>query len=231
MNAKRKCSYKLCTIKYFRQEDGIVKGPNAWCSSECQALHAIANLNKMKVNDERKAKKAKQEVERGFRDWKRKLNETDLKWQKARTKAVLHELVKLLDKYQPCIVCGIHECGQRTEWDAGHYLTKAAHPELKFDPRNIFKQCSGTNTASTGRSSAEASIRQKFDQGIIARYGMAHLMWLKSYHPPVKFTCEGLSAMRAEMAADNARLKKGLPPSREWRQLPTQFNQEESKDG
>jgi len=198
----------------------IVRSPNAWCNAQCQYAHAMLNVEKQQKARQLMEKKAKQEAEKPFKLLRQQLNENDVKWQKNRTKVVTHDLVKLLDKDQPCIVCNTHECGQRTEWDAGHYLTKAAHPELKFDPRNIFKQCSGTNTASTGRSSAEASIRQKFDAGIIARYGMDHLMWLKGYHPPVKHTCQELAAMRAEMAEDCKRLKKGLPPSRNWRELP-----------
>lgn len=216
-NSKRQCAW--CKDR-FTPETMIIREPLAWCCENHQVAYAQkAGAKRLKQID-RDAKKAKQETDKPFRQLRQKLNESDLKWQKNRTKDVLHALVKLLDKDLPCIVCNSFECGQRTEWDAGHYLTKAAHPELKFDARNIFKQCSGTNTASTGRSSAEASIRQKFDQGIIARYGMAHLMWLKGYHPPVKFTCEGLAAMRAEMAEECRRLKKGLPASRDWRALP-----------
>lgn len=208
-------------------------GIKALCAQEdCRELlieglviKAKADTQKRIKREQKKAaadaKAEKKEKNADFRKRKQALNEKDPKWQKNRTKDVLHLLVKLLDKDLPCIVCNGHECGQKTEWDAGHYLTKSAHPELKFDPRNIFKQCSGTNTASTGRSSAEASIRQKFDQGIIARYGMEHLMWLRSYHPPRKYTCEELAAMRTEMAEECRRLKKGEPPSKNWRALPT----------
>lgn len=197
------------------------------CSDACQKAviaEAIAKSNAMAKRAIKKAQNVKareeKEVRRALRRRRQALNETNLKWQKARLAKAVHALVKLLDALEPCIVCGGFECGNSTEWDAGHYLTKAAHPELKFDPRNIFKQCSPTNTASSGNRNGEASIRQKFENNIIARYGMAHLLWLKGYHPPRKYTCDELAAMWKEVNNEVKRLKRGEAASKHWRALP-----------
>ena len=213
-NANRRCT---CCKQYGPAIDGI-KTIAGWF---IDAGHVLTYARNKQQRASSKAKAdAEKERRKELRGRKQALNESSLKWQKKRTKDVVHELVRLLDAKEPCIVCRGFECGNRSEWDAGHYLTKAAHPELKFDPRNIFRQCSLTNTASTGRSSAEASIRVKFEQGIIATYGMAHLEWLKKHHPQVKYTCEGLAAYRKEVAADVARLKRGEGASKDWRALP-----------
>ncbi len=198
----------------------IIREPLAFCTLDHQVEYAQKAGKKRLKQIEADAKKAEKEDRRIWRQRKQAYNEKTLKWQKNRTKDVVHELIKLLDKDQPCIVCGGFDCGNRSEWDAGHYLTKAAHPELALCPINIYKQCSLTNTASTGRKSNEASIRHKFEQGIIGRMGMDVLMWLKGYHAPKKWTCEELSAMRAEMTPDIKRLKQGLPALKNWRQLP-----------
>jgi hypothetical protein len=212
-NSKRTCAFKECRGSY-RPAEGILHPSKkfGWCGPECRIKWAAANAPKFK-------QKADRERKADTRRRKAKLNETDLKWQKKRTKDAVNELVRLLDANQPCIVCNGFDCGQRSEWDAGHYLTKAAHPELKFDPRNIHRQCSLTNTASNRPSHTEASIRQKFEAGIIGRYGMPFLLWLKGHHPQVKYTCEGLAAYRKEVAADVARVKRGEPPLRDWRAL------------
>ena len=223
-NSLRKCALRSCS-KRNPPETMIIKGIQAWCNHDCQAAHAIQNLKKMRANSDRAAKNEEKEKRKLFRRRKQKLNESDIKWQKKRTKDVVHEVVKLLDKDQGCIVCGGLDCILRSEADAGHYLTKAAHPELKFDPRNIFKQCSLTNTASNRPSATEASIRVKFEQGIIARMGLPYLQWLRSCHPPVKYTCDGLAAYGKEGAADVARLKRGEPASRDWRALPVDTTQ------
>lgn len=215
--SKKKC--RFCD-KFGRTEE-MRKVPLGYIHDTDTCIMGLANDKREKT-----VKARKKIATRRTRADKARLNANDLKWQKHRTKVVVHELVKLLDAKEPCIVCQGFDCGNRSEWDAGHYLTKAAHPELKFDPRNIFKQCSLTNTASTGRSSAEASIRVKFEQGIIKRIGMAHLEWLKSHHEPRKFTCQELADYRAEVAADVARLKRGEEPLRQWRALPC--NKEET---
>lgn len=218
-----RCRNKLCRAK-------LPKGtlPQV-CDDACRnavIAEAIAKSNEAARRAIKRAQNVKareeKEARRAFRRRKQALNETDLKWQKARLAKAVHELVKLLDKDAPCIVCNSWGCGEMSEWDAGHYLTKAAHPELKFDPRNIFKQCSPTNTASSGNRSGEASIRTKFENNIIARYGMAHLLWLKGYHAPRRYTCDELAAMWREVADEVKRLKRGLPVSRDWRQIQDQ---------
>lgn len=205
------CRTKSETLKRF--------GIHWFCDYEHATAYALAKRTKDAEKEKRVKDKAAKAERAEFRRRRQRLNEQDPKWQKKRTSDVLHKLVKLLDADMPCIVCDKFECGNSTEWDAGHYLTKSAHPELKFDPRNIFKQCSPTNTASSGNRSSEASIKTKFEQNIIKHYGIELLTWLKGHHPQVKRTCEEYAEMRKVYAEESRRIERGEGPSRDWRSL------------
>jgi hypothetical protein len=214
-NSTLKCR---CGCKGYGRREAMLVMPNkaAFLDEAHAAAYALRKRSRDTARAEADAAKADR---KRMKQRRAALNETNLKWQKHRTKVVVHELVKLLDARAPCIVCSEFNCGNSSEWDAGHFLTKAAHPELAFDLRNIFKQCSPTNTASSRPAQTEASIRQKFEANIAARFGMPLLHWLKSYHPPRKWTCQELAAWRAECAAEVSRLKRGEPPSRDWRSI------------
>ncbi len=51
------------------------------------------------------------------------------------------------DKDLPCISCGRFHKGQ---YQAGHYRTTKAHPELRFNEDNTHKQCSACNNYLSG---------------------------------------------------------------------------------
>lgn len=214
---KRKCRY--CG-EYRRTDRGEIINGGFYCNTGHAIRYAQENAAKARAkqqNIERRAFKAETRKRRA------KLNENNHKWQTAETQRAFNEFIRLLDAGQPCISCGRARCGHT--WDCGHFLTVAAHPELRFDPRNAFLQGSTCNRPTeNGRGKNPAQIRIDFEQGIIRRCGMGHLVWLNSHHPAKHYTCPELADLRAMFRAESSRLKKGLEPSREWRALPKDFN-------
>ena len=53
--------------------------------------------------------------------------------------AAFNKYIRLRDKNEPCISCGTTD--PNIQYAAGHYLTRAAFPELRFDEDNVHKQC------------------------------------------------------------------------------------------
>lgn len=105
---------------------------------------------------------------------------------RAEAQEAVNRYVRLRDKDRPCISCGRHHEGQ---YHAGHYLTVQAHPELRFDERNIHKQCSPCNTHKSGNLHG-------YRQGLIYRYGEELLDWLDGPHEPKHYTREDLIEIR-----------------------------------
>ncbi|HDS1692173.1 TPA: recombination protein NinG [Pseudomonas putida] len=105
--------------------------------------------------------------------------------------AVFNRWVRLRDEALPCISCGRHHQGK---YDAGHYRTTAACPELRFDPLNVHKQCSPCNTQLSGNIVA-------YRLGLIRRIGEESVDWLEGHHEAKRYTIDDLKAIKAEYQA------------------------------
>ncbi|EEJ0468921.1 recombination protein NinG [Salmonella enterica] len=96
------------------------------------------------VRREQEKKKAKEEAD------KLKVRRQALKprsyWIKQAQSAV-NQYIRERDRDKPCVSCGTYTTAQ---WDAGHYRTIAAAPQLRFDERNIHKQCVVCNQHKSG---------------------------------------------------------------------------------
>jgi hypothetical protein len=105
------------------------------------------------------------------------------------------------DANQPCISCGTLTAPQ---WDAGHYLTVGARPELRFEPLNVHKQCSRCNDFLSGNL-----IRFRIE--LIRRIGVVNVAWLEGPHEPKRYRAEELKAIRDDYRARLKALEKGAP--------------------
>ncbi|MFG0496276.1 recombination protein NinG [Pseudomonas sp. YQ_13] len=112
--------------------------------------------------------------------------------------AVFNQWVRLRDEAQPCISCGRHHQGK---YDAGHYRTTAACPELRFDPLNVHKQCSPCNTQLSGNI-------VEYRLGLIRRIGQDSVDWIEGPHEAKRYTIDDLKAIKAEYRAKIKALKE-----------------------
>ena len=201
MPNKRRCPF--CKT-YNRVEDALVIHRRAYCSIDCA------------VNYAKKQKPKKQRRE--FFVAKRKLRDADRFHQIQLTQKSFNSLIRELDRDQPCATC--FKPARTYEITAGHFLTRASTPELRFDPRNCYAQCSGCNVGQQKYYRGDrASIRQNFEKTIVERYGQNMLDWLKGPHPLPNESIEELKAMRKVFNAERRRLEKGEGPSKDWREL------------
>lgn len=120
-----------------------------WCSPECGTKIALERRSKEREKAEKAAEKKRRREEQKQKD-KLKIRKLALKprsyWIKQAQQAV-NAFIRERDRDLPCISCGTLTSAQ---WDAGHYRTTAAAPQLRFDERNIHKQCVVCNQHKSG---------------------------------------------------------------------------------
>ena len=143
-----------------------------------------------------KAEKVRQVKER--RETKAKLEKLKSKSAWAReAQAAVNTFIRLRDKDLPCISCGRYHQGS---YDAGHYLSRGARPELRFDELNIHKQCVPCNQHLSGNIVL-------YRIALLEKIGAEGVAYLEGPHEPKKYTIEDLKAIKAEYTAKAKELK------------------------
>jgi len=106
------------------------------------------------------------------------------------------------DSALPCISCGRFHAGS---YDAGHYRSIGAAPQLRFHEDNCWKQCVPCNQHKSGNS-VEYRIR------LVERIGVERVEALERDNSVRKYTIEEAQAIKAEYRAklkalDNAQVQ------------------------
>jgi hypothetical protein len=101
------------------------------------------------------------------------------------------------DVNEPCISCGrydheIKEHLRGGKFDAGHYLGKAAHPELRFHPDNIHKQCKSCNGGAGQYAKKNHTVTQAYRINLIAKIGIDMVNYLEGHHVAQNWTHDDL---------------------------------------
>jgi hypothetical protein len=165
------------------------------CSQKCALAHAPANSEKAR-------KAIDQRERREIRVRKEKLKSRAEHMREAQ--AAVNEYVRLRDAHLPCISCDSmpndHDLITGSRWDAGHYRSVGACPELRFEPLNIHRQCVKCNRNLSGNA-VEYRLR------LLVRIGAEKVVWIEGPHPARKYTVEEIKAIKAEYRAKTRELK------------------------
>jgi hypothetical protein len=169
----------------------------AVCSPACAMIDAPRH--------EPKARKALADIER--KDIKVRKEKLKTRADHLReAQAAVNEYVRMRDAHQPCISCDStpndNDLMTGSRWDAGHYRSVGACPELRFEPLNIHRQCVKCNRNLSGNA-VEYRIR------LVQRIGAETVAWLEGLHAPCKYTVEEIKAIKAKYRAITKELKKG----------------------
>ena len=156
------------------------------CSEECRKQFGIDNAAKLaakaKSNREKTTKKKHTKQKREFYDNDRKTRDKEA--QKA-----FNAYIRARDKDLPCISCLIYREETATHkgsnWHAGHYKTRGAFPELRFNELNCHKQCAHCNNFLSGNLA-------QYRINLIKKIGLEKVEWLEGSHEPKKYTCQEL---------------------------------------
>lgn len=187
----KKCKNPACGISFPPQRLG-----QAVCSPKCALAMAPANT-------ERARKAIAQRDRREIQVRKEKLKSRADHLREAQ--AAVNEYVRLRDAHLACISCDSmpndNDLMTGSRWDAGHYRSVGACPELRFEPLNIHRQCVKCNRNLSGNA-VEYRIR------LVQRIGAETVAWLEGPHEPRKYTVEEIKAIKAEYRAKTRELKR-----------------------
>lgn len=187
---------------------------DAFCSHEHKVAYAMDVVNRSR---QKQAKLVRQEESQE----KKARRAASLPHQLELTRLVFNEMIRLLDRGGRCPTCGEPLVDGR--YDAGHVRTVASCPQLRFEAKACFGQCRKCNGSGTIRKRTKKTqevVSELYKAWILEIFGQARYDWLYGPHPTANFTCAELIEKRAVFAAERTRLKKGLPPSRNWREIP-----------
>jgi len=188
----KKCSVKTCRASFVPKVSF-----QSWCSPDCAVVIARDKQEKKRkslASIERREIKVRKEKLKSRADHLRE------------AQAAVNEYVRLRDAHLPCISCDSmpndSDLITGSRWDAGHYRSVGACPELRFEPLNIHRQCVKCNRNLSGNA-VEYRIR------LVLRIGADKVAWIEGPHQPQKLTVEEIKTIKAEYRAKTKELKKG----------------------
>jgi hypothetical protein len=164
------------------------------CGGAC-ALSHVAWLNAKKAE---KAAKDDRKATREKLDGMKKLGEL-----RAEAQQAFNRYIRLRDQGKPCICCGepLGDPRYGGAFDAGHFLSRGAHPNLAFDERNVNAQRKGCNRPG-------GTTKAKFTAGMIARYGAAVVDELEADQTPCQYRHDDYRQIKATYRAKARELEK-----------------------
>jgi len=126
-------------------------------------------------------KLAKLDKERKKR--KREFLDNDLDHWKEKAKKACNEYIRLRDNDLPCVSCGTTK---DVQYCAGHYVPSGRGSSLRYDERNIHKQCNRyCNCGLSGN-------RDEYRKTLIVRLGADVVQWLDSNHETKRWRVDDL---------------------------------------
>ena len=171
-----------------------------WCSPECGAVIAISRRNRERESAMRAAEKKRRREEQQRKD-KLKARRLAVKprsyWIKQAQQAV-NTYIRERDHDKPCISCGTLISAQ---WDAGHYRSTAAAPQLRFDESNIHRQCVVCNQHKSGNL-----VPYRLE--LMKRIGQQAVDAIEGDHSRHHWTIEECKAIREEFTQKLEALKQ-----------------------
>ena len=168
MNSPKPIKLKRCIV--CKQEFPLFRSLQKVCSPAC-AIKAAQIIREKQ--ERRELREAKQRIK------------TRAEWLRE-AQYEFNRYIRLRDADKPCISCQRFHSGQ---YHAGHYRSVGSCPELRFEERNVHKQCAPCNNHLSGNAI-------EYRRGLVARYGHDLVEWLEGPHEPLKLTIEDIKAIK-----------------------------------
>lgn len=197
MNSKKMCKWHK---EYIPVEKGVKFPFGFFCNLDTAMLYVNAQRATAAKRQLSKKKRERKEIEKRARAKHRDAKEaikTDRQL-KAEAQVSFNKNVRLRDYWEGCISCGkskedIEEAqGWKTGgcWDCGHFKTRGAKPQLRFNLYNAHKQCKSCNGGSGKFSAKAATVDAQYEANLIDKIGRDKVIELKNNNDTVRFDAD-----------------------------------------
>jgi hypothetical protein len=170
---KKRC---LACKKYFNAEDGLSLPIGFFCSFSHATEYAKKKQDKLRAKEKKKVDDVTKEERKQSKERLKELR-TRSKWYDM-LQTLVNQFVRWRDRNEPCCTCGT--TNPNIKYDAGHFHTKKARPDIRFELKNIHKQCSqNCNVYGSG-------MRNEYEKFIAKKYGQEQVDKLARVGPSLK---------------------------------------------
>lgn len=186
---------KHCKVKFTPERVGQI------VHADCVVPYMEAQIAKRQAK-QRAEQKVKAKVEQAvFRKRKRAIRR--LSEFRADAQKAFNAWVRARDADLPCVSCDETSLPMLPggQWDAGHFLSRGAYPELALEPLNCWRQCKSCNAGSGKFAHKARTVAQKYEDELLNRIGPEKLAWLKGPHEATKYTREDYEEIEATYKA------------------------------
>jgi len=169
---------KRCTFcgEYNAIDARIDNRAGSFCGIDCIVGYSVKRRNKLIAREKKKVDAATKEERRQHRTKAKELR-TRSHWY-GMLQTLVNQWVRHRDRNEPCCTCGT--TNPNIKYDAGHFHTKKARPDIRFELTNIHKQCSQKcNVYGSG-------MRNEYEKFIIKKYGQGQVDKLARVGKPLK---------------------------------------------
>lgn len=192
-NSKNKCTG--CKER-FPVEGMIINRAGKFHDLKCLQDYSARNREALVAKGQKMQKTAKRkeeiEEEKAAKEERKRLKQRkeDLKkpseWLSEAQKW-FNRFIRLRDHLLDCISCdrpliqiqGNDGWKPGGAWDCGHFLTRGARPDLRFNEFNAHKQCKSCNAGSGKFSHKAATVGKRYREKLIDRIGLERVEWLE----------------------------------------------------
>lgn len=179
----------------------MVKTPAGnFCTIDHAAEYAQDKARKSRARQLAKAKREQRDKNKSYRAKHRAAKEAikPISKLKSEAQASFNKYIRLRDYHEPCISCGKPrevietEQGWKTGgcWDAGHFKTRGAKPQLRFNLYNVHKQCKSCNGGGGRFSAKAATVDAQYEANLIEKIGREKVADLKNNNDVVRFDAD-----------------------------------------
>lgn len=160
--------------------------PRASTQIACTWQCAVAINEAKKAKERRKETKEKLEKLKTRSDWLRE------------AQIAFNRYIRARDYGKPCISCGRHHQGK---WNAGHYRSVGAAPELRFTELNVHLQCEPCNSHLSGNI-------VEYRKRLVEKIGIEKVEWLEGNHEPLRLSIDDIRTIKIKYGVMARQLEK-----------------------
>ena len=168
---------------YFVKDEMLKLPVGNFCEMACVTAYSTEKAKKMTAAAQ---KKAAAEDKANHTRRKRELKDNDKSFQRKKTQALFNKFIRLRDRDLGCISCSKPF---NAKYDAGHYRSVGANPELRYEELNNFGQCVHCN------QHLSANLIN-YRIGLVQRIGQEKVDWLEGPHDPKHYTLGDLKTLQ-----------------------------------